>query len=128
MVSPHVPLIDSTRGLVAADALARMKPSALLVNTARGPIVDMAALAVALAEGRLAGAGRDVLPDEPSAPNDPLLAPDKVILTPHAAFASAEAVAELWTKAAGNLAAVLTGAVPKYLVNREVYTRGRVRA
>jgi D-3-phosphoglycerate dehydrogenase len=128
VVSVHVPLTDTTRGLIDASALAQMKPSALLVNTARGPIVDTSALAAALAAGELAGAGLDVLPHEPPAPHDPLLKCDNVILTPHAAFASAEAVAELQTKAARNVAAVLTGAVPKYLVNSEVYDRAGVRS
>lgn len=128
VVSVHVPLADTTRRLIDANALAQMKPSALLVNTARGPIVDTAALAAALAAGKLAGAGLDVLPDEPPSPDDPLLRCDNVILTPHAAFASAEAIAELQTKAAGNVAAVLTGAVPAYLVNGEVYERAGVRA
>ena len=123
VLSIHVPLTDTTRGLIGADALARMKPSALLVNTARGPIVDTVALAEALATGKLAGAGLDVLPSEPPSPDDPLLALDNVILTPHAAFASAEAIAELRSKAAENVVAVLAGAVPSYVVNREVYRR-----
>ncbi len=128
VVSLHCPLTAATRGLIDADALARMKPSALLVNTARGPIVDTAALAAALAAGKLAGAGLDVLSEEPPAPGDPLLGCGNVILTPHAAFASAEAIAELQAKAAENVAAVLAGAVPKYLVNAEAYEHSGARA
>lgn len=121
VVSLHVPLNDDTRGLIDAEALARMKPSALLVNTARGPLVDTTALAGALASGHLAGAALDVLPHEPPAPDEPLLGMDNVILTPHAAFASLEAVAELQHKAATNVAAVLAGRRPRYVVNPGVY-------
>jgi D-3-phosphoglycerate dehydrogenase len=128
VVSVHVPLTDTTRGLIDSDALALMKSSALLVNTARGPIVDTVALAEALATGKLAGAGLDVLSSEPPSPDDPLLALDNVILTPHAAFASVEAISELRAKAAQNVAAVLTGAIPSYVVNREVYRRAGARA
>lgn len=121
VVSVHVPLTDATRGLIDADALALMKSSALLVNTARGPVVDLVALTEALRTGKLGGAGLDVLPSEPPRSDDPLLGLDNVILTPHAAFASVEAIAELRTKAAQNVAAVLAGATPPYVVNREVY-------
>lgn len=128
VLSLHVPLTGTTRGLIDAAALARMKPSALLVNTARGAVVDTAALATALRAGKLSGAGLDVLPDEPPRADDPLLTLDNVILTPHAAFASVEAIEELQTKAAENVAAVLGGEVPPYAVNGEVYGRPEVRA
>ncbi|MDT7724858.1 MAG: D-3-phosphoglycerate dehydrogenase / 2-oxoglutarate reductase [Actinomycetota bacterium] len=121
VLSLHVPLNEGTRGLIDAEALSRMKPSALLINTARGPLVDTTALAGALAAGRLAGAALDVLPHEPPAPDEPLLGMDNVILTPHAAFASLEAVAELQNKAATNVAAVLAGRRPRYVVNPGVY-------
>jgi len=78
-------LTPQTRGLIDAAALARMKRSAFLVNVARGPVVDEAALAAALNEGRLAGAGLDVLETEPPRPGNPLLARDDVVLTPHVA-------------------------------------------
>lgn len=87
-----VPLTPGTRHLVDAGRLARMKPSAFLVNVARGPVVDQAALVRALAAGRLAGAGLDVLEQEPPDPADPLLALENVVLSPHVAASCPEAV------------------------------------
>ncbi|WP_241580481.1 NAD(P)-dependent oxidoreductase [Rosenbergiella nectarea] len=94
IVSLHCPLTDQTRTLFTAERLALMKPSAFLINTARGAIVDEQALAQALAKGRLAGAGIDVFCDEPPPPSHPLLSEalrDKVIATPHVAWGSAQA-------------------------------------
>ena len=87
-----LPLTPATRHLIDAAALARMKPSAFLVNVARGAVVDQAALAAALAEGRLAGAGLDVLEQEPPDPADPLLRLENVVLSPHVAASCPEAV------------------------------------
>ena len=83
IVSLHLPLTSATRHLIDEDALALMKPDAVLVNTARGPIVDEEALAAALREGRLAAAGLDVFATEPVEPGNPLLGLDNVVLTPH---------------------------------------------
>jgi glycerate dehydrogenase len=93
IVSLHCPLNDSTRGLIGARELALMKPDALLINTARGGLIDGRALAAALKAGRLAGAGIDVLPQEPPRTDDPLLDPTipNLILTPHVAWAAQEA-------------------------------------
>jgi glycerate dehydrogenase len=93
IVSLHCPLNDSTRGLMSSREFALMKPDALLINTARGALVDGHALASALKEGRLAGAGIDVLPHEPPLGDDPLLDPGipNLILTPHVAWAAREA-------------------------------------
>lgn len=94
IVSLHVPLNDVTRGLIGERQLAQMKPSALLINTARGPVVDSAALAQALNEGRLAGAGVDVFEMEPPIPQDhPLVHSKNTLLAPHVAFATHEALA-----------------------------------
>jgi D-3-phosphoglycerate dehydrogenase len=124
VVSIHVPLTDETHHLIGADALARMRPDAVLVNTSRGPLVDLEALRVALAEGRLGGAALDVLDPEPPAADDPLLHRDDVVITPHAAFYSEEALAELQRKAVEQVVAALAGETPPYLVNPEAMAGG----
>lgn len=110
-VSLHVPLTASTKGLINAEAISKMKPTAVLLNTARGGVVDSAALADALNEGRLAGAGIDVFEIEPPiAEEHPLCHAKNTVLTPHVAFASKEALearadivfANLWKYFAGN--------------------------
>lgn len=93
IVSVHTPLNDKTKGLIGKDQLARMKPSAILINTSRGPVVNSEALAEALNEGRLAGAGIDVFEMEPPVPEShPLLNAKNIIATPHVAFATKEAL------------------------------------
>lgn len=93
IISLHVPLNDKTRGMIGAKELGKMKKTAVLINTARGPIVDSKALAEALKEGRLAGAGVDVFEQEPPVPsNHPLFSAPNTIVTPHAAFATKEAM------------------------------------
>ncbi|HEU5319662.1 MAG TPA: NAD(P)-dependent oxidoreductase, partial [Methylomirabilota bacterium] len=124
IVTLHCPLDASTRHLIDATALARMKPTALLVNTARGGVVDTAALARALAEGRLAGAGLDVLETEPMPPGHPLAALDTVVLTPHAAWHSDGAMRELKRKTAQAVRDVLEGRRPASVVNPGVLDRG----
>jgi len=119
-VSIHVPLMPETEKLFDADAFRRMKPGALLVNTARGPLVDADALAKALDSGRLAGAALDVMPVEPPPPDSPLMGRDNVIFSPHTAFYSLEALDELQTKAAQGVVDVLKGKKPVYPINPEV--------
>jgi D-3-phosphoglycerate dehydrogenase / 2-oxoglutarate reductase len=127
VVSLHAPLLPATRHLVDDAAFRRMKPGAFLINTARGGLVDTDALTRALAEGRLAGAGIDVLEKEPIAPGHPLLEQPNCLLTPHAGWFSRDAFAELKTKAAEEAVAVLTGAAPRYCLNPQVLEPGRER-
>ncbi len=115
-ISVHAPLTPATRGIIGATAFARMKKGALLINTARGPLVDEAALVAALDSGHLGGAALDVVTTEPPAKDSPLLGRDNVILTPHTAFYSVEALEELQTKCASDVARVLSGEPPVYPV------------
>ncbi len=111
VVSLHVPLVPSTTHLLNADRLALMKPTAYLINTARGPIIDEAALALALASGVIAGAGLDVFEREPTI-HPGLLASEKVVLAPHIASASIETRTMMSEMVATNVLAVLGGTAP----------------
>jgi len=115
-VSIHAPLMPATRGLFNADVFRKMKKGAQLINTARGPLVDEDALIAALDSGHLGGAALDVVAIEPLAKDSKLLGRDNVILTPHTAFYSVEALDELQTKCAGDVARVLSGEKPVYPV------------
>jgi D-3-phosphoglycerate dehydrogenase len=115
-ISVHAPLLPATRGLVNAAAFAKMKKGALIVNTARGPLIDEPALIAALDSGHLGGAALDVVMTEPLAKDSPLIGRDNVILTPHTAFYSVEALEELQTKCASDVARVLSGEKPVYPV------------
>jgi D-3-phosphoglycerate dehydrogenase / 2-oxoglutarate reductase len=125
-VSIHSPLLPETRHLFNADVFRQMKPGALVVNTARGPIVDEAALAAALDAKQIAGAALDVLEQEPPT-SSPLFGRDNVILTPHTSFYSVESLEELQTKAAEEVVRVLAGQAPRNPVNPEALaaTRGK---
>jgi D-3-phosphoglycerate dehydrogenase len=115
-VSIHTPLMPETRGLFNGDVFRQMKPTAYLVNTARGPIVDEQALAHALDRGQLAGAALDVMPQEPPV-GSPLLGRDNVIITPHVSFYSEESLVDLQVRAAEEVVRVLTGQRPLNPVN-----------
>ncbi len=116
VVSLHCPLTDATRGLVNAERLARLKPTAFLLNTARGPLIVERDLADALNAGRLAGAGLDVLAAEPPAADHPLLAARHCVITPHVAWAARAARQRLLATAAANVRAFLAGR-PENVVN-----------
>jgi D-3-phosphoglycerate dehydrogenase len=117
-ISVHVPLTPDTRHMIGRAELALVKPGAILVNTARGPVLDEAALADALRDERLGGAGLDVFETEPLPAESPLRQLDSVVFTDHAGWYSEESLVELKTKAARNAAAVLSGNAPLYPVNR----------
>ena len=108
-ISVHAPLMPATRGMMNAAAFAKMKKGAYLVNTARGPLVDEQGLVAALDAGQVGGAGLDVVAVEPLAKDSPLLGRDNVIISPHTGFYSIEALNELQTKCASDVARVLSG-------------------
>jgi glycerate dehydrogenase len=116
IVTLHVPLTPRTEGMVGPERLALMKPTAFLINTSRGPVVDEAALAEALEEGLLAGAGLDVLSEEPPDADNPLLQAPNCHVTPHIAWATRAARARLMETAVGNVRAWLDGS-PRNVVN-----------
>lgn len=115
-ISIHAPLVPETNRLFNADVFCKMKPTAYLINTARGSIVDEKALAEALDRGQLAGAALDVLSQEPPS-GSPLFGRDNVILTPHMSFYSAESLVELQSKAAEEVVLVLSGKPPRNPLN-----------
>jgi D-3-phosphoglycerate dehydrogenase len=116
-LSIHCPLTDETRNLINADRLARMKPSAFLINTSRGGLVDHQALAGALTAGRLAGAALDVQVPEPPDLGTPPWNDPRVLVTPHVAFYSTEATHELRTRVGRQVVAFLRGERPENVVN-----------
>ena len=119
-VSLHTPLTPATRQMIGATQLAKMKPSAYLINTARGGLIDHAALAAALEAGQLAGAALDVQDPEPPDLSKPPYNDPRVIVTPHAAFVSQESLDNLRSRVARQVAVRLTGGVPENVVNPQV--------
>lgn len=122
-LSIHVPLTGATRHLIDEEALAKMKPTACLINTSRGGVVDEKALIRALEQGRIAGACLDVTDPEPPSPQIPLLSMPQVLLSPHAAWYSEESQIELQRKIAQDIGRALNGLLPVGLVNRELADR-----
>jgi len=116
VISLHCPLLASNKGMIDRHAIAKMKPSAFLINASRGPLVVEQDLADALNSGRLAGAGLDVLSAEPPAPDNPLLSAKNCIVTPHIAWAAKESRARLLAVSVENVAAYLSGR-PQNIVN-----------
>src|SRR6266850_2491620 len=126
-VSVHTLLNGETRHLIGEAFFRRTKPTAILINTSRGPVVDEEALARALQDKRLAGAALDVWETEPLAADNPLLKMDNVIATPHAAYFSSAAVAQVPRRCGEEVARVLTGQRPLNVVNPEIYSPGAAR-
>lgn len=128
-VSVHLPLTPETHHLLDANRLARMRATAILINTARGAVIDEQALVAALRTGRIAGAaldvfeGIDVFAPSSGAPEHPLLALNNVLLTPHCAGSSVESTADSKLRGAGNAVAALQGRWPRHVVNPEVQPR-----
>jgi phosphoglycerate dehydrogenase-like enzyme len=120
VVSIHLVLSGRTRGLVAGPELALMKPSAYLINTSRGPIIDEAALIAALKDGRIAGAGLDVFDTEPPPPDHPWRFPPNVTLSPHLGYVTREFLGAVYSDAVEAVAAWLDGK-PVRIVNPRRY-------
>lgn len=120
VISLHSPLTPETEGMIGKRQIDMMKPNAYIVNVSRGSLIDEKAMIAALNAGRIAGAGLDVMIDEPAKPDNPLLKMEQVIVTSHTAFYSDEAIQELQKKAAEKVAAALSGKIPDPLVNPEV--------
>ena len=119
-VSLNVPLTSETRHVLNRESLALLKPTAFVINTSRGGLIDHAALWDALQAGRLAGAALDVFDPEPPDLSQPLFRDERVIVTPHTAFVSAESLLELRRRAARQVAATLAGNIPENVVNPQV--------
>lgn len=126
-ISVHSPLTDATRGMISDEQFDVMKKEAFIINTARGPVIDEKAMIRALKEGKIAGAGLDVLENEPVEPDNPLLKMDNVIINPHVAWYSEESQVELQQKVAQNVADVLSGYYPTYLFNRDVKEKVKLK-
>jgi D-3-phosphoglycerate dehydrogenase/C-terminal binding protein len=133
VVSVHTPLTEETRGIVGAAQLAKMKPHAILINTARGECVDVDALAEVLRAGKIGGAGLDVLPVEPPEIDRAIIKlwqqedpPVNLVITPHSAFYSEQGIEEMRTKAALEVKRVLLGEKPRNVVNEEYLCRPSV--
>ena len=119
-ISLHLPLLPETRHIIGGAQLDRMKPTAYLINTARGGLIDHRALADALVAGKLAGAGLDVQEPEPPNLDQPPWNDPRVIVTPHSAFVSVESLRDLRSRTARQVAACLTGGRPEHVVNPTV--------
>lgn len=120
ILSIHLPLTPGTRGIVSREAIAMMKPGAVVVNTSRGPVVDEPALVDALRDGRLAGAGLDVFAEEPLRTDHPLLSLPNVTVSGHIGFYSEQSIEQGQQDAARQVVEALEGRPPAFLVNRQV--------
>lgn len=123
-ISLHCPLTDATRRMLSAEQFAAMRPTAFLINTSRGGLIDHAALWQAIQIGEIAGAALDVFDPEPPDLSQPLYKDERVLVSPHAAFQSTDSLLELRTRTATQIAHVLQGKRPEHLVNPDVWREG----
>lgn len=121
------PLTDATRGMIDARALARMKPDAMLINVARGPVIDTDALVAALVRGHLLGAALDVFDEQPLPPDHPLFALPNVMLTPHVAGITQDSMLRMGRGTADEVLRILANRLPRNLCNPQVEAAYRVR-
>ncbi len=124
-ITVHVPLTLQTRNMFGKNEFARMKQGSIIVNCSRGGLIEETALSEALASGRLAGAGLDVLDHAPPAPDHPLFRAPNIIITPHTAFFSQASTLELETRTAKEVVRVLAGQKPENLINAQVLGKSR---
>ncbi len=127
-VTLHAPLNPQTRNMVGEKQLRMMKPTAYLINTARGGLLDQPALLRALRDGWIAGAALDTLAIEPPSKDDPILKEERCIITPHSAFYTTEAVQRVNAQVCANIIDVLSGRMPEFIVNPEVLRPGGQRS
>jgi D-3-phosphoglycerate dehydrogenase len=120
-VSVHAPLTPETQNMFSTEAFSKMKNTAFIVNTARGGLIDVDALVAALDAGEIAGAGLDVLPEEPPAADAAILKRDDVVINPHTSFYSEDALLDLQTTVAEDVRRVLEGEAPKFPANPDVF-------
>lgn len=125
-ITVHVPLTEETRGMFGRTELSSMKSGAIIVNAARGGLIDEYALADSLASEHLGGAGLDVMEPTPPKPDHPLLKQENVIITPHTAFFSQDSTLELETRTAQEVVRVSNGEMPENLINPDVIGRTRI--
>ena len=123
IISIHCPLNTQTRHLIGKEQLKLLKPTAILVNTARGAIIDEKALIEALEKEQLFGAGLDVFEEEPLSPTNPLRRLENVVLTPHLAYATKKAVSDTWIGSVGNILRFIKGKKPNWIVNPTVLSK-----
>jgi D-3-phosphoglycerate dehydrogenase len=126
-LSIHTPLLPQTRGLIGAAQLAQMKPTAFLINTSRGPVIDEAALIAALEARQIGGAALDVFDPEPLAEDSPLRTLDNVVLTPHMAAYSVQSTQDLRAAVIATVADAIEGFLPRHVMNPSVHPRGDLR-
>jgi D-3-phosphoglycerate dehydrogenase len=126
-LSIHVPLTKETQKSIGAEELSRMKRSAFIINTCRGGVIDEKALYEALKIGIIRGAALDVLEEEPPDFDNPLLSLDNVLVTPHAAFYSEEAMVEVRSRSSQAVVKVFKGELPDHIVNGKVLETGKLR-